>query len=175
MAMNSGMMPSCVGTASVTTMNTNSPLRPLNRSFAKANPASEENSTVVSVTVPDTMTLLPSAFQNGTESNTREALAKKLPPGRNGGMRSVSIPLSAAGHQERPVEREQRAEDEDRQHDVRRLARLSERGDGPAESTLDSCHFFFTAGVRASRPVRKKFTSAMSTMITNSTQAIAEA
>ena len=92
--MNSGMMPSWVGTASVTTMNTNSSLLPRNRSLAKANPASEENSTVVRVTVPDTMTLLASAFQNGTVSNTRAALAKKLPPGTNGGMRSVSIPLS---------------------------------------------------------------------------------
>ncbi|OAP28602.1 lac repressor [Amycolatopsis sp. M39] len=39
-------------TASVTTMNTNKPLRPRKRSLAKANPASDENSTVVSVTVP---------------------------------------------------------------------------------------------------------------------------
>ncbi len=93
-AMYSGMMPSCVGTASVATTKRNSALRPLNRSLANANPARLENSTVEIVTDPATMTLLPSAFQNGTVSNTRAALAKKLPPGTSGGTCSVSIELS---------------------------------------------------------------------------------
>src|SRR5687767_6104032 len=92
--MYSGMMPSCVGTASVATTNRNNASRPRNRSLANANPASVENSTVVNVTVPDTITLLPSAFQNGTESNTRAAFEKKLPPGSSGGIRSESIELS---------------------------------------------------------------------------------
>ena len=88
-------MPSCVGTASVATTNRNRPLRPRKRSLAKANPASVENSTVDTVTVPDTTTLLPSACQNGTVSkHPPRRCARKLPPGSSGGTFSVSMPLS---------------------------------------------------------------------------------
>ncbi len=88
------MMPSWVGTASVATTKRKSALRPLNRSLAKAKPARLENSTVEIVTEPATMKLLASAFQNGTVSKTRAALAKKLPPGVSGGTCSVSTELS---------------------------------------------------------------------------------
>src|SRR5438067_11187482 len=93
-AMNNGITPSWVGTAKVTTMNTNNALLPRNRSLAKANPASEENSTVVRVTVPDTIRLLSKAFQNGTVLNTLAAFEKKFPPGISGGMWSPSIEAS---------------------------------------------------------------------------------
>src|SRR5688500_5434216 len=77
-AMYSGMIPNWVGTASVATTNRNSTPRPRNRNLANANPASVDSRTTDSVTVPETMKLLPSAFQNGMVSNTRLALVQKL-------------------------------------------------------------------------------------------------
>src|SRR5450759_3730885 len=70
MRMNSGMMPSWVGMAMVATTNTMRALLPLNRSLANANPARVEKVTTEIVMTPETMTLLSSACQNGTVSNT---------------------------------------------------------------------------------------------------------
>ncbi len=41
----------------------------------------------------ETIRLLPSAFQNGTESKTRCAFAKKCPPGSSGGVSRVITSL----------------------------------------------------------------------------------
>ena len=48
----------------------------------------QKKTTDVAATV-DTIKLLPKAFQNGTESKTRWALARKWPPGNNGGVSRV--------------------------------------------------------------------------------------
>ena len=88
--MNSGITPSCVGTARVATTNTSSGVRPRNASLAKAKPARVEKKTTDVATVPDTMRLLVSAFQNGTASIARWALSQKWPPGSSGGTRLVS-------------------------------------------------------------------------------------
>ena len=50
----------------------------------------EKHTTEVAVIV-ETSTLLPSAFQNGTVSNTRWALSRKCPPGNSGGVPCAAI------------------------------------------------------------------------------------
>ena len=64
-----------------------SKLRPRNLSLAKANPASVEVMSTLSVTATQTMSELTRPSQKWTSSmpSTRLKLSRKLPPGVNGG------------------------------------------------------------------------------------------
>src|SRR5690606_13497362 len=81
---NSGMTPSCTGTAIVAMTNTSSGPDPRNRSLAKAYPANVEKNTTEAATVVDTMSEFIVAFQKGTVSMTVAAFFRKLPPGTSG-------------------------------------------------------------------------------------------
>ncbi len=92
--MNSGMMPSWVGTARVAITKTSRPSRPRKRSLAKAYPASVEKDTTDSVMTEDTTRLLPRAAQKSTVLNTSAALSQKRPPGSSGGQAEAKTPES---------------------------------------------------------------------------------
>jgi hypothetical protein len=62
--MNSGMMPSWVGTAIVPITKASSPWRPRNRSLAKENPASVAKKTTETDVITATITELRTACQN---------------------------------------------------------------------------------------------------------------
>ena len=81
--MYSGTTPSCVGTASVATTKTSSPLLPRNRSFANAQPASVEKTTTDAAITVELKIEFHSAGQKLTAGlfTTVRALAMKLPPG----------------------------------------------------------------------------------------------
>src|SRR5690625_6491543 len=63
MTMNSGITPSCTGTAMVAITNSNSPRRPRNRSLEKANPARVAKKTTETEVTTETMTEFHSADQ----------------------------------------------------------------------------------------------------------------
>ena len=87
MRMNSGTMPSCVGTAVVAMTNTSRALRPRKRSFENENPASVEKSTTDSAVIVPTMIELPSAFQNWISPfSTLPTLVKNSPCGISDGI-----------------------------------------------------------------------------------------
>src|SRR5579859_3951683 len=96
MAMNRGTTLSWVGTHIVPMTNTSSPLWPVKRPFANANPASVEKKTTDTETTLETMKLLASALQKLTLSLsiTERALAMKLPPGIHDMLVSLNVPAS---------------------------------------------------------------------------------
>ncbi len=86
-SMYSGMMPICTGTIMVASMTSSSAPRPRKRSLANANPASEANSSVETVTVVAAMAELTSPRVNRACSlpNSRDRLRPSSPPGTSGG------------------------------------------------------------------------------------------
>ncbi len=83
--MNSGTTASCGGTIMVPITSMSRALRPLNRSLAKANPASVANSTVDRAITPATIKLLIMALPIAASSQARARLLNRLGPGRKGG------------------------------------------------------------------------------------------
>ena len=96
MAMNRGTTLSWVGTHIVPMTNTSSPFWPVKRPLAKAKPARVAKKTTEAETTAETTMLLPSALQKLTLSLpiTERALAKKLPPGIQDMLVSLSVPAS---------------------------------------------------------------------------------
>ncbi len=119
-AMYSGTTPSCTGTAIVAITATSSGPDPLKRSFANAKPARVDRKTVVVAVTVDTTRELTSAFQKCTDGllMASRAFAKKFPPGHHDRCWIVDGRLVARTDQERPVEGEHRADENNRQQRV---------------------------------------------------------
>src|SRR5690349_8596263 len=81
------MTPSCTGIDMLATTTSSRTFDPRNRIFANANPASEENTSTATDTVPATIALLTSAFENAAASlsNTARTFSIRCPPGTSGG------------------------------------------------------------------------------------------
>ena len=87
----SGMRPSWVGIIMVTMIASSRALLPRNFSLAKANPASEPESTTDTVTTEETMIefIRPVRKLASSLSSTRPKLSPNAPPGVNGGGTSL--------------------------------------------------------------------------------------
>lgn len=83
MSISSGMIPICTGTAMVSTTPTAATLRPLKRSLARENPASEEKNTTESATAVAEIVELsrPSVKLAVVFANRRSRFSRKFPPG----------------------------------------------------------------------------------------------
>src|SRR5690625_6441996 len=87
MTMNSGITPSCTGTAMVAITNSSSPRRPRNRSLEKANPARVAKKTTETEVTTETMTEFHSADQKlMSEPITCWRLDHRLPWGSREGI-----------------------------------------------------------------------------------------
>ncbi len=78
-------MASWVGTIIVAMTRANRPLRPRNRSFAKANPANVDVRTTETVTVDDTTREFVSANSISVLPKTLPRFSSRLPPGSRAG------------------------------------------------------------------------------------------
>jgi hypothetical protein len=85
--MYSGITPSWVGTIIVAMITSSRALEPRKRSLAKANPASDEKNTTLTVTQPATMAELSMPVRKCASAlaKRRSRLPGRLPPGVTGG------------------------------------------------------------------------------------------
>ena len=81
---------------------------PRKRSLAKAKPASVENSTVPTVIAPATMSELISPWFSGARSSACSRLSNKLAAGQQRRRCLRPAGVGVRGHDDRPVEREER-------------------------------------------------------------------
>ena len=93
--MYSGMTPSCIGIDRLAITSSSSALRPRKCIFAKAKPASDENTSTEIDTSADTIAVLTSAFAKLAESlsNTARRFSVRCPPGVSGGGTSAMMSL----------------------------------------------------------------------------------
>src|SRR6476660_1031235 len=89
------MTPSCTGIDMLATTSRSSTFEPRNRIFANAKPASDENTSTATDTVPATIALFTSAVVKlaASLSNTARTFSIRCPPGTSGGGTSAITSL----------------------------------------------------------------------------------